>query len=57
MNAADLLADLPAQVRELILADVARRLAEAPTPTPESVERVGRLVKQYAAPVKTTEAA
>lgn len=48
MNAADLLADLPEPVRVLILADVTRRLAEAPAPTPESVEAVGQLVQRFA---------
>lgn len=58
MNAADVLTDLPAYLRELIIADVEARIPHDPPPTPRSIEAVGRLVQQFSAlPVKDTEAA
>jgi hypothetical protein len=54
MNAADVLADLPAYLRELIIADVEARIPHDPPPTAGSIEAVGKLVQQFAAltPVK-----
>jgi hypothetical protein len=49
MNAADVLADVPAHLRELIIADVEARIPHDPPPTACSVEAVGRLVQQFAA--------
>jgi hypothetical protein len=48
MNAADVLADLPAYLRELIIADVEARIPNDPPPTSRSIEAVGRLVQQFA---------
>lgn len=49
MNAADVLADLPAYLRELIIADVEARIPNDPPPSARSIEAVGRLVQQFAA--------
>ena len=48
-TARTVLADLPAHLRDLIVADVEARIPYDPPPSARSIEAVGRLVQQFAA--------